>query len=299
MHFPKFSRTTPSVGNSAPDVPPATETPPANGHSATEGTRPGSTTPAAPRNTSSGVRPNTGTSKLFAFKKLFAHAESLPDWARHGEPGEQRPVAATTIKIAQQLTDSDILYGDYDDCDLRGLNLKTLPVPLLLKLHANVTVRIDSSKLSAETVEALTAGVMKKGYNGPTFEPGPKNENQKAAELRKNSSKQVPDAGDEPFREERAAEPLPRKPAKTGISVAAMAGSDGAIQAVQALLVKGFSRAQLKQLHVDIREYVNHGDLNNGADWFQEKYGDVFDQPISEPGASPKYAKLLNQLLKV
>ncbi|MES2830942.1 MAG: hypothetical protein V4695_02990 [Pseudomonadota bacterium] len=309
MNFPKILRSTPAVGNTDANVPTATGAT-TDSRSVPERTRPTqttSTTPRAPHNTTSAARPNTATSKLAGFKQLFAHKESasnahkesLSDWARHSVQGELRSVAATRISTAKNLDDLDHVYQDFDDCDLRGLGLTTLPVRSLLKLPADITVLVDLDKLSPDTVKALTDGVMKKGYDGPTFEPGPKNAMQKETELRAKAAETAREAQNARLRQERAADALPSKPARTGISVASMAGSDGAMRTVQALIEKGFSRTQLKDLHVDIREYVNHGDAHNGVDWFEKKYRGVFDQPISEPGASPKYAKLLTQLLKV
>lgn len=312
MHFPKISRNRPSVGSTEGGTSAASEAPASNRPSAPPRARPHSTAPQAPRNTASADRPSTGTSKLHAFKKMFTPAETVKEWASQGGPGEHRNIAAKLIKAAKDC-DKEELFYERHDCDLTGLNLKTLPVESLLRLHTDVVVTLDLGKLSNETIDALTAGIAKKGYHysGPTFEPSLKDETQKrsqqAARPSQSRQEQAPRSSrpqqeqvprpSRPGQEESAREVPPRRPVPAAIQVADLASIDGPAKAVQSLIDKGFSRAQLRDLHFDIREYGNHGDLNNGPDWFQKKYGAVFDQPISEAGAPRNYAKLLTQLL--
>lgn len=309
IHLPKFGRSTSPVGDT-PATGSATRTGNAGsaGPSDTARARSQSSVPPAPRNSTDAARPSHGTSRLSGFKPFGTRTESLASWANHGQPGEKRTIAEQRIRAARTQEELAFVYGDFENCDLRGLGLKSLPVKSLLKIPADCKVYIDLAQLEPETKEALTAAVMKKGYDGPTFEPGPKNAIQRDRAAQHQSAQQARGDDNARFHQEQARESA-RASARARaahasrphqgplkISVKTMAERDGVAETVEMLVANGFDNDRLQALHRDIVEYGSYGDINRGSDWFEKKYGTVFDQPISEAGALRNYSRLLGHL---
>jgi hypothetical protein len=263
------------------------------GHAPRE--RANTSTPSVPFNRGSGAaRPSTAREKLFGVK-----SQSVGDWGRQAVPGEQRKIAETRINTALKLDALDIFYGDFSKVNLLQLGLTDLPIKSLLKLHSDCTVLIDMAKLPPAQLAQLTEAVNKKHYCGPTFEPGPKNASQNARAEHAAQQQARFDAENERFKSQQA--PLkPERVAKnvdpSKVGVDSITDSASALEAVHQLKSKGFSDSQLQELKRDIREYGNHGDLNNGADWFNKKYATAFDKKISEPGQPVHFAKLIAHL---
>ena len=280
-----FVSSEPSPPVSQPNTPPAGRQ------------RPTTSTPAAFGNaSSSAARPSRAREKIFGIK-----SPSLEEWSKQVVPGEQRAAAGIRIGAAQNLNKLDHFYGDRNESHvgLRNLGLTELPIKALLKLDAACTVSIDTDKIPKSQLAQLTEAVNKKNYSGPTFEPGPKNAAQKLHAERAAKAQARLDAENERFHAEKGQEKAQRE-ARTSdprkVQVGSITDSASAVAAVEKLEANGFDHQKLSELKVDIREYSNHGDSNNGDEWFNKKYANIFDKKISEPGQPVHFAKLISHL---